>query len=132
LSDDKQRVYTEYEVVPSQVILERQPRSSQEPRLLPILVRVWGGEIVLNGVRVVMSNSSMMPLPLNQPLLLFLVFDRSAGQYEIYHQRSWVLTIAANGTLHPLMKHSRAFEDGVLAMSYGRIVEAINASQKRK
>jgi hypothetical protein len=48
------------------------------------VVRQWGGETTIEGVKVKIYDENLRPLPLNTQLLLFLVYDRAAAKYDLF------------------------------------------------
>ena len=86
LSADQTALYTDYDLLPIRVIADRGTNSGSRvpgpPR--PIVVRQWGGETTIEGVKVKIYDENLAPLPIDTQLLLFLVYDRDAGEYDLF------------------------------------------------
>jgi hypothetical protein len=106
LSTDQRVLLTDYVAVPVTVFVGA-------PRLQaasgPIIVRVGGGETIINGVIVRMGIVDLLPLPTDRPLLLFLTFNKEVGKYEIYSGRAYAFDVDNTRHVHPLVRDSRVF-----------------------
>jgi hypothetical protein len=85
LSADQTELYTDYQLLPAQVIADRgMPRDKRLPGAPPpVIVRQWGGETTIDGVKVKIYDENLKPLPTDTQLLLFLVYDQSAAKYDL-------------------------------------------------
>jgi hypothetical protein len=84
LSADETELYTDFEVVPTSTIAGRTLPLSRKPGAQTIVLRQWGGRLVIDGVTVEIGDADFPFLPTNTPLLLFLSFDSEAQKYEIF------------------------------------------------
>jgi hypothetical protein len=130
LSADQMTLYTDYEVVPANIVSARSTLPTARPGQPSIVVRTYGGDTIINGVRVTIVNDSMLPLPTDKPLLLFLTFNKQAGKYEIYHQRTWVFgleDISGAVKLKPLVTEPQAFEERVRSMGVEETIAEVQS-----
>jgi len=96
LSADGREVYTDYEVIPRRVIVDRASTAARgrPGQLSPLTVTVYGGETVVNGVTVTLSDATGPKWAEGADLLMFLLrntdkpnnfrlFGRSAGAFAV-------------------------------------------------
>ena len=84
LSPDQQTVYTDYEIAPMSVILHRgDPPTVAKPGVMPIVVTMWGGKIVVNGVHVIVQDLNVRPLEPGDEVVLFLEKAATPDRYRI-------------------------------------------------
>jgi hypothetical protein len=81
VSDDGCYIFTAYVVTPPNLIAGRLPSSSQPGPSL--VVRQWGGETVVDGVKVVFRDHELPPMIAGQHVILFLTSTQSPGVYNI-------------------------------------------------
>jgi hypothetical protein len=86
LSADQTELYTDYQLLPIQVIADRGvSRGARVPGPQPpMIVRQWGGETTIEGVKVKIYDENLAPLPTGTQLLLFLVYDRTAAKHDLF------------------------------------------------
>ena len=85
LSPDQTELFTDYQVILLQVIADRGFLTGRTPGTQSSLViRVWGGETMIDGVKVKIYDENFPYLPTNRPLLLFLMHDTQSGKFKIF------------------------------------------------
>ncbi|MGH9313792.1 MAG: hypothetical protein ACRD1S_11435 [Vicinamibacterales bacterium] len=81
VSDDGCDLYTDYVVTPRSLIAGKLPSPSQPGP--SVVVRQWGGETVVDGVKVVFKDKELPPMMAGQHVILFLASTQSPGLYNI-------------------------------------------------
>ena len=129
LSDDKTRIYTDYEMVPGRVVRSQigDILNSPSPGMrAQLLLTVVGGEIRIGGKTVQATNRTMKPIKTGGRYLIFaskqggnvfMAIGGPAGVFEVFD----------NGRVNPLLRTSRVHPDidGVPLEDIVRIVEAM-------
>jgi hypothetical protein len=86
LSPDKMNIFTDYTVTPVRLIRQRVnvPSSTPGPqRLSPMVVKQWGGHMVIDGVDVTQVNENQRSLTVGEEVVLLLAYDRSDKKYVL-------------------------------------------------
>ena len=115
LSSDQRELFTDYELAPGRPIADRGLLTMRVPGpRTPVIVRQWGGETIIDGVRVKLYDENFPPIPTQVRLLLFLKYDKESGKYEIFDGLAGAFEIGAEDRVRHLL--------GDLAgMSYHRV-----------
>ncbi len=82
LSDDQCILYTDYAVLPQAVIAGQVP-TAKSPGQAPIVVRMFGGETSIDGVKVIARDEQLLPFTDGQHLVLFLTRVPNTAKYEV-------------------------------------------------
>jgi len=105
LSADQRDLYTDYLVTPRRVLAQRIPaQSSPRAAAAPIIVKRWGGQIVLNGVSVTQEEHDLRTFQSGDDLLLLLMYDKTDGKYRLYGGISGAFSVS-NGRVVSLLKN---------------------------
>jgi hypothetical protein len=100
LSDDQYDVFTDFLVTPLTVLLQRTPDTSAVPGdARSIVVRQYGGRMVLDGVQITAVNRDAVPFDTTPTVVLFLKRAQTGG-YELVHERLGVFRVR-DGQLEP-------------------------------
>ena len=128
MTNDQMQLYTDFEILPTNMILVRRALGGGRPgQVASIVLRMWGGETEINGLPVKFLNTNFPELPTGRPLLLLLKYRDDVGKYELY-DNAWALELKGGRTLEPLVRPTSPFEDRVIGMD---IADAIREIQER-
>jgi hypothetical protein len=95
LSDDQKEMYTDYQVTPLRVILQRGVATSPVPGVSqPVIVKRWGGHSVIDGVDVSLEDTDLRPFEKGVELILILAAHKD-GKYRISGDVAGVLGVSA-------------------------------------
>jgi hypothetical protein len=113
VSPQADRVLTDYAIVTPTILAGRSPVStpSRAGTAPALILTVYGGEVVLEGVTVRGFDTSREPITNGGQYLLFLMPSRSgqAGQYEIYY--GGIFEIGAGNARALIRERDRVFKD---------------------
>ena len=85
LSPDEQHLFTDYQLVPIRVFAGRVASAQNVPGPSPALIlTTYGGDLVVEGVKVSGGNYGIAPLHGGGRYLLFLVPFGSSGKFQLY------------------------------------------------
>lgn len=105
LSADLRDLYTDYLVTPRRGLARRTPQASSAPAATaPIIVKRWGGQIVLNGVSVTQDDYDLRQFQSGDELLLLLMYDRTDGKYQLVGEVSGAFSVS-NGRVVQLLRN---------------------------
>lgn len=105
LSDDKKDIYTDYLIVPLRVMRQRINAGAQHPGVQsppPILVKRWGGELIIDGVRVTQEDHDVRAFQRGEQLLLLLAYNAKDGKYVLPSAASGAFTVTGE-RIEPLV-----------------------------
>ena len=134
LSEDKTKIYTDYEIVPSRVLRSQigDILTSQKPRLrAPVRLTVLGGEITLEGRTIRATDGTRK-------------FIKSGGRYLVFASRSkqddhtfvaiggaaGLFEVQDDGHVGPLLKTSKSNPD-IEGVSFDDIVRKVESVPRR-
>jgi hypothetical protein len=107
LSADQRDLYTDYLVVPSRVIFQRNVATTQISGVAPsIILKRWGGRTVINKVEVILEDVDLREFTAGDELVLFLVFDPADKKYQLAGEISGAFAVK-RGKIEALVQHSR-------------------------
>lgn len=118
LSRDQRDLYTDAVFEPIQVVLHRVPTVSPRPGQLPIILRRWGGETVIDGVQVIQQDTDLRQFEKGEQLVLFLQRDADDGVYRLVSFSSASFEVSGGRTVpvariargNPLFNHVASLE----------------------
>jgi hypothetical protein len=85
LSPDEQHVYTDYQIVPIRVLAGRLPSGPNVPGpSAPLILIMYGGNLVVEGVKVRVFNHTITQPHSGRRYLLFLMPFRQTGKFQLY------------------------------------------------
>jgi hypothetical protein len=108
LSPDECYVLTDYLITPRAMVAGAFPVASK-PAAQPLVVTQFGGEMVINGVTVSVRDRNLPALPVDSPLILFLVpssYDRS--KFEVEGRINGAFRVDKEARVSSLMRHAPA------------------------
>jgi hypothetical protein len=111
LSDDQMHLYTDYLITPVRVLLQRTVMSTPVPGATPppIIVRQFGGEMMIDGVTVSDQDDEQPPLQSGAEVLLILVYNKADGKYRLPEDIAGAFSV--NGSqIAPLMRPPVKYE----------------------
>ena len=113
-------MYTDYVVAPTRVFLQGRSPVGQRPGPNPLIVKQWGGRMIIEGTQVIVEDSTLPLLPTDVPIVLFVVFDDKDQCYHVYNDSAGAM--AVHGTkVKPLHKPPAGLERFV-GMGYANFV----------
>ena len=132
LSADQHHIYTEYDLIPNHVVVERhKTRSRVVPGPAPLRVTLDGGTIMLGGKTITVRDLSTKAITSGAEVLLFLVPDPNLnGQLRPFGGSAGMFHVSAKGTLTALRRKGDG-ERGIESQSYDRVAQNILAFSKR-
>jgi len=97
LSNDQMHLYTDYVITPIRVMLQ----GSIVPGSVPgtpaqIVVKQFGGETTINGVRVSDQDDELPPFQNGAELILVLAFDKAEGKYRLVTDATGAFLVNGN------------------------------------
>lgn len=113
LSTDEKAIYTDYQIIPRRMIVDRGERAATPSPGRPLVVSILGGEVNIEGTRVTYVDSTLAPFTKDSRLLLFL--QRKADdplKFQVYRQSAGMFIVQDERT-KAMNKHGRndEFED---------------------
>jgi hypothetical protein len=95
VSEDGIHVFTDYQIVPHQVLVARTTTAMANPGQTPPLVLVLrGGQVVIDGTQVTVSHSVSLPPPGQAEFLIFAKAQKGeANRFELIDQRAGLFEI---------------------------------------
>jgi hypothetical protein len=132
LTPDKRDIYTDYEFVPAQVVLDRlSGRSAKTPgQLAPMTVTLHGGEVIINGVTAKIVDGNLQPWTEGARLLLFLVRGHKRNSFSVYGSFAGMFEVDTTGRLRILISGGRVTK-GLDGVQLDQVVKNIKARQVR-
>ena len=133
LGPSEDRVLTDYSIVGAAVIAGSLPvNMSPSPRVTsPLILTVYGGEVVVEGVRVRATDYGRDAIQDGGEYLLFLQPSRrgEAGRYEIYHAGIFHVS---EGRARPLLKQADGVFLGTAVAPVTELLSRIRAAVNRR
>jgi hypothetical protein len=120
-------VITDYRVLPIRVLGGTAPAVTDRPGIAGgLVVSVYGGEVVRNGVTIRAENHDLRPLKEGGSYLLFLKhFGKESGAYEIYNAGAFDIS---DDRVRPLASHGadlyKDFSNATHNDVVGRVIAA--------
>jgi hypothetical protein len=111
LSEDQRTIYTDYQVESVRLISSRSPLLGADPGRMPIVFTVWGGETMVNGVRVVMDDLNMIPLEDGADTIVFLRPRATGDALELVSEIAAIFSVDSNNRIHPHVAGSPTQDD---------------------
>lgn len=103
LSDDQKELYTDYAITPLRVVFQRHVVGSQVPGVAqPIVVKRWGGRMVIDGVQVTVEDMNLASFENGAELVLILRSSED-GKYRIAKEIAGVLGVRG-GLISPTIR----------------------------
>jgi hypothetical protein len=126
LSADKTDIYTDYRIIASDSIARRAARGGNTSPTALIL-RQWGGHVVVNDVPVDFIDDNMPMLPTDVPLLLLLTFNPTVGKFEVFDAIAGAFEIQRDGRLRHLSMPTVQYYERFNGMAFGQAVREIHS-----
>jgi hypothetical protein len=105
LSSDQRDVYTDYAINPLRVIRQRSTAVEQRPgQPASVVLKRWGGEITVEGVKVIAEDLDLRQFRLGEQLLLVLVYDNADGKCRLPSPVSGAFLVV-DERVQPLVQH---------------------------
>jgi hypothetical protein len=119
--------YSDYELVPKQVIVQRGTvRSSDATQLQRLVFTQWGGETEISGVKVVVADLNVRPIEDGAEAVFFLRPQQAGNNYELVSEVAAIFTVSGE-RVQPHVAGSGA-HDAISQMSPPEFVRAIRAA----
>ena len=122
MSDDKRDIYTDYRIIPSDSIARRETRGGNAT----LILRQWGGHVVVDNVPVDFVDDNMPMLPVNVPLLLLLTFNTTVGKFEVFDMTAGAFEIQRDGRLRHLSTPTVEYYERFNGMALSQVVREIH------
>ena len=133
MNDRQTEIYTEYEVIAQRVIADRlgiMSKSNRPGAPVRILVEMLGGELVVNGTKVVVDDLSRTRWAEGANLLMFLKQTSEAKRFRLYDGSAGLFEVKAPGKIESRLKHEEKDKE-VGALTFEQIVEIITAPRSQ-
>lgn len=127
LSDDQSELFTDYAVTSRRVLYQRSLPQSRTLTVAPILLTVWGGRTMLEGVDVELRDKDAPRLGDNSEVVLFLR-EEGGGSYRLVSDVTGALGITA-GTID-FRNSDQAYDERFRKMR-GATVEQLDEEVRR-
>jgi hypothetical protein len=130
LSDNRFDVFTDYELVPKQVIVDRAGHMTPKtPGPAPaLIVKIRGGELVVDGTRVTVEISSLIKWDDDSDLLLFLARDHDKMKFLLNGGPAGLFKVERRTRrVTSLLNHPKSNED-LRGGTLGQIVQRVKAA----
>ncbi len=132
LSSDESAILTDYSILEPSVVAGHLPviASSSQGTSVPLILTDWGGETIVEGVRVRGTDYNREPINDGARYLLFLMRSRGGepGQYEIYNGAIFDIS---QDRMRPLIRNAsdvfKGTVDARLASVVSRVQKAVSA-----
>jgi hypothetical protein len=132
LMADDENVVTDYLLIGPQVIAGDLPVTSSTPgATVPVVLGVWGGEVMVNGTPIIATDHNMTEeLKNGTEYLLFLrKFGKEAGHYQIYNGGVFAIE---RGYARPLIVQSDATFRGASHAPLAELIPRIQRGAKSR
>jgi len=129
MNDRQTEIYTEYEVVAQRVISDRLgilSKSNRPGAPVRIVVELLGGELVVNGTKVVVDDLSRTHWAEGANLLMFLKQTAQANTFQLYAGSAGLFEVKSPGRIESRLKHDEKDKE-VGALTFEQIVGIITA-----
>jgi len=133
MNDRQTEIYTEYEVIAQRVIADRfgiTSKSNRPGAPVRLLVELLGGELVVNGTRVVVDDLSRTRWSEGANLLMFLTQTSEATRFRLYGGSAGLFEVKAPGRIESRLKHEEKDKE-VGALTFGQIVKIITTTRSQ-
>ena len=128
-----QSIFTDYQIIPRRMILDRSftLMSTRPEQLPPLTLTVPGGEMLIDGVKVTLSDSGRVPWTQGADVLLFLLNrDDKRNFFWLHGSSAGAFEVGSDGRVKALSKGRKEPEiDGV---ELEQVVQKIAARVKDK
>jgi hypothetical protein len=132
LSADKKNLYTDYVVRPLRVMkpVQSTPATSRPGtnQILSIVVTRWGGEMLLEGVRVIQEDHDTPQFKVGEELIL-LLSQRGADKFGLAAPVSSAFTVS-RGQVQPLTLGGHPVYDTVRGLSVAQFEALVRRSSR--
>jgi hypothetical protein len=106
MNDAKTDIYTDYQIIPDRVLVDRSATGAKRPgQAPPRIVTLYGGEITVNGTPVKVVDTSLSRWTEGANLLLFLGRTDDEDRYRLYGDDAGIFEIDSAGNVSSLLKH---------------------------
>jgi len=133
LSQDQTYMYTDYQLTPKQVIVDRAGRLTPgTPGATPqLIVQVLGGELVVDGIPVKVKDSSLINGIEDADLLLFLgTTADNPPKFDLYSGTAGLFQVEpSTQRVKSLLNHPER-DDDLQGQTLDQIIQRIQAAQK--
>lgn len=128
LSDDGCYLSSEFEIVAPVVLSGELPPPSRPGPQAPLLVRQYGGTLMIDGVKVVVQDQQLPPFPAGQHVVLLL--SRAVdGAYEITHGGFGAFVAQADG-IRPVLG-DKGIYDEMRNLTKAEFIDRVKRASKR-
>jgi hypothetical protein len=120
-------IYTEYEVIVQRVIADRlgiMSKSNRSGVAARLLVELLGGELVVNGTRVVLDDLSRTRWSEGASLLMFLKQTSDANRFRLYGGSAGLFEVKTGGRIESRLRHVEKDKE-VGALTFEQVVQLI-------
>ena len=105
LSKDQMSLYSDYTIIPSHMIRQSTPILGSQPGLqTSLVVKRWGGETTIAGVKVSVQEMELRNFTLGEQLVLMLKSDQVEGKYVLATDFTGAFAVERDHIM-PLLKH---------------------------
>lgn len=133
MNDRQTEIYTEYEVVAQRIIADRlgiMSKSNRPGAPVRLLLELLGGELVVNGTKVVVDDLSRTRWAEGANLLMFLKQTSEANRFRLYGGSAGLFEVKAPGKIESRLKHDEKDKE-VGALTFEQIVEIITTPRSQ-
>lgn len=133
MNDRQTEIYTEYQVIAQRVIADRlgiMSTSNRPGAPVRLLVELPGGELVVNGTKVVVEDLSRTRWAEGANLLMFLKQTSDANRFRLYGGSAGLFEVQAPGRIESRLKHEEKDKE-VGALTFEQIVEIITTPRSQ-
>ena len=127
MNDRQTEIDTEYEVIAQRVIADRlgiMSRTNRPGAPVRLLVELLGGELVLNGTKVVVDDLSLTRWAEGANLLMFLKRTSEANRFQLYGGSAGLFEVKAPGRIESRLKHDEK-DNEVGALTFEQIAQIV-------
>lgn len=110
LTEDQCYLYTDYEVSPRAILFGKTP-ATKTPGPQPLVVRLIGGQTMIDGVKVIVRDEQLPPLDPGQHVMLFLTTTEKTNIYEPVGGILGAFKLTAAGHIESLVREKGIYED---------------------
>jgi hypothetical protein len=130
LSEDQKTLFTDYQLAPEKHIASRVPLELGKPGPAPAyVIRDWGGDTVIDGIKVSVNTHGELPMPTGRPVLVFLTFNKEIHKYEIFS--GYVFELVAGRQLKPRIAEPGVVDPRLVGRDIADVVNDIHAKRPR-
>jgi hypothetical protein len=130
LTSDEQDILTDYQVLPTRALLGNVTAKRATPGTSsPIVLTVYGGELVVGGVKVLVLDHSIKPPKSGSRYLLFLKRFGPDGHFALYNAGAFEIDDEA---LHSVLTRDAQLFDDVAGTPLSRAIQRIEIVAARR